>query len=61
MAVAEFFKYFNSLPKDEKDAILAFDSAFEKNVVLCNKGEFCVFGMADQLLSTRNTIAQIKK
>ena len=61
MAVAEFFKYFNSLSKDEKDAILTFDPSFEKNVVLCNKGEFCVFGMADQLLATRNTIAQLKK
>jgi hypothetical protein len=61
MAVAEFFKYFNSLSKEEREAIIAFDSSFEKNVVLCNKGEFCVFGMADQLLSTRNTIAQIKK
>ena len=61
MAVAEFFKYFNNLSKDERDAILSFDPSFEKNVVLCNKGEFCVFGMADQLLSTRNTIAQIKK
>ena len=61
MAVAEFFKYYSDLSKDEKDAILSFDPSFEKNVVLCNKGEFCVFGMADQLLSTRNTIAQIKK
>ena len=61
MAVAEFFKYYSDLSKDEKDAILSFDPSFERNVVLCNKGEFCVFGMADQLLSTRNTIAQIKK
>ena len=61
MAVAEFFKYYSELSKDEKDAILSFDPSFEKNVVLCNKGEFCVFGMADQLLATRNTIAQIKK
>ena len=61
MAVAEFFKYYSDLSKDEKDAILSFDPSFEKNVVLCNKGEFCVFGMADQLLATRNTIAQIKK
>ena len=61
MATSEFYRYYMALTEEEKRAINSFDPSFEKNLFACNKGEFCVFGMADELLSTRNSIAQIKK
>ena len=61
MATSEFYRYYMALNEGEKGAIAVFDPSFEKNLFACNKGEFCVFGMADQLLATRNSIAQLKK
>lgn len=60
-AVVDFYNYYLGLSKAEKDALNTFDKEFEQNLVACAKGNYCVFGMGDILLVTRNSIAELKK
>lgn len=61
LAISEFYNYYMSLSQEERNAINIFDKNFEKTLFECKNGNYCVFGMSDLLISTHNTIAQIKK
>jgi hypothetical protein len=61
LAVSEFYNYYVTLSAAEKAAINTFDRNFEKTLFDCKNGHYCVFGFSDLLVSTHNTIAQVKK
>jgi len=57
----EFHEYYTErLTQEERDAIGVFEYDFDRDIKLCHAGNFCVFGMANTLLATRNAIAELK-
>ena len=60
-AIAAFHAYFNGLSDDERDAIGTYEAKFATQVEACKNAKYCVFGLSDTLIATRNSIAIVKE
>lgn len=61
LAMMEFMIYWDQLPPEEREAVLVFNVKLEENLRRCLVNDFCVFGMGNDFLVTRNEIAVSKK
>ena len=59
-AANDMWYYYEKLDEKEKKALGEFDKELEKNLSKCIVKEYCVFGMSNQLITTRNIIARVK-
>lgn len=60
LALIEWVEYWKLLSEEERYAILLFNPKLEENVNNCLVDRFCVFGMGNDFLFTRNEIAAAK-
>lgn len=60
-AIGELKEYVDTLSDDEKEALSFFEKNLLSTIDACFSGNYCVFGMADLCVSTRNEIAKHKK
>jgi len=60
IAMIEWVEYWKTMSQLERDSIITFNPKLEENVEKCIVDKFCVFGMGNDFLVTRNEIADAK-